>query len=118
MAFYKNGYRYHTKYDDFKNIPLGSYQHVGDNTLSLVRNLANAPEVSDPVPTPGKIVYFDILGLFMVSYTTLVATILNSLTVIVSISIFFYSIFDFKLSMSVMIFFYHHVNILYSFRFK
>lgn len=98
MAFYKNGYRYHTKYDDFKNIPLGSYQHVGDNTLSLVRSLANAPEVSDPVPTPGKIVYFDVLGLFMVSYTTLVATILNSITVIVSFSVFFYSIYQFKLS--------------------
>ncbi|XP_018573441.1 endoplasmic reticulum metallopeptidase 1 [Anoplophora glabripennis] len=100
MAFYKNGYRYHTKFDDFKNIPLGSYQHVGDNALSLVQNLANAPEVSDPVPTYGKIVYFDILGLFMVSYTTLVAAILNSITVIISLSVFFYSIMDFKLSLT------------------
>lgn len=102
MAFYKNGYRYHTKFDDFKNIPLGSYQHVGDNALSLVRNLANAPEVSEPVPTPGKIVYYDVLGLFMISYTTVVAAILNSAAVIISFSVFLYSIVQFKLSKLVM----------------
>ncbi|ENN70647.1 hypothetical protein YQE_12592, partial [Dendroctonus ponderosae] len=46
MAYYKDGYRYHTKYDGFDNIPLGSYQHGGDNTLALVKYLANAPEVA------------------------------------------------------------------------
>ncbi|KAJ8924322.1 hypothetical protein NQ315_007115 [Exocentrus adspersus] len=100
MAFYKNGYRYHTKYDDFKNIPLGSYQHVGDNTLSLVKSLANAPEVSEPVPTPGKTVYFDVLGLFMVSYTTFTAKIINFITVVISISVFIFSAMDLKLGLS------------------
>ncbi|KAJ8963361.1 hypothetical protein NQ318_018833 [Aromia moschata] len=97
MAFYKNGYRYHTKYDDFEHIPHGSYQHVGDNTLSLIKDLADAPEVENPVPTPGKMVYFDVLGWFMVSYTTTTAVILNLVTVFVSVSTFVYSAADFKL---------------------
>ncbi|KAJ8936603.1 hypothetical protein NQ314_012218 [Rhamnusium bicolor] len=99
MAFFKNGYRYHTKYDGFKNIPLGSYQHVGDNVLFLTRSIANAPELLDPVPTPGKTVYFDVLGWFMVSYTTFTATILNSVAVILSISVFLFSLIDLKLGL-------------------
>ncbi|KAJ3649732.1 hypothetical protein Zmor_021456 [Zophobas morio] len=97
MAFFKNGYRYHTQYDDFEHIPLGSFQHVGDNVLSLVRSLANAPEVASPKSDPGKVVFFDFLGLFMVSYTQTVASVINLCVVVFSFVIFVLSIHRFKL---------------------
>ncbi|CAH1155482.1 unnamed protein product [Phaedon cochleariae] len=96
MAFYKSGYRYHTKYDDFENIPPGSYQHVGDNILFLVKQLANAPELSEGTNVPGKMVYFDILGLFMVSYTTAIAIVVNSMVIILSLGAFIWCILDLK----------------------
>ena len=97
MAFFKNGYRYHTKYDDFEHIPLGSFQHVGDNTLSLVRSLGNAPEVAKPKANPGKVVYFDCLGFFMVSYSETVAYLINLTVVLFSFVIFALNIHSFKL---------------------
>lgn len=97
FAFYQNGYRYHTKYDDFGNIPHGSFQHVGDNILSLVRNLANAPEMTESNFSRGKTVYFDILGLFMINYTTTTSVILNLTTIILSVGVFVYALVDFKI---------------------
>ncbi|ERL85028.1 hypothetical protein D910_02451 [Dendroctonus ponderosae] len=75
MAYYKDGYRYHTKYDGFDNIPLGSYQHGGDNTLALVKYLANAPEVAEQNGSIGNSVYFDVFGLFMIAYRLKKSTI-------------------------------------------
>lgn len=99
MAFIKNGYRYHTKYDDFWNIPLGSFQHVGDNALSLVQNLANAPELDKPNEQPfGKITFFDFFGWFMVSYNDTLAIILNLLGIIVSLVAFVQCFHGFELS--------------------
>ncbi|XP_060528272.1 endoplasmic reticulum metallopeptidase 1-like isoform X4 [Cylas formicarius] len=90
MAFFKNGYRYHTKYDDFSHIPHGSYQHVGANALSLVKNLADAPELSQSAP--GKAVYFDIFTWFLVSYTNSAGVIINVAIVVLSVGVFVYSI--------------------------
>lgn len=47
LAFGRNGYLYHTKYDKEIYIPMGSHQHMGDNTLAILRPLANAPELED-----------------------------------------------------------------------
>ncbi|CAH0551529.1 unnamed protein product [Brassicogethes aeneus] len=91
MAFYKDGYRYHTKFDQFDVIPLGSYQHIGDNTLSLVKNLANAPELAstnNEEESNVGVIFYDIFGLFMVSYSTSTAIIINSIVVIGSLVIF------------------------------
>ncbi|XP_017128845.1 endoplasmic reticulum metallopeptidase 1-like [Drosophila elegans] len=63
-----NGFVYHTKYDRYDVIPRGSIQNTGDNLLGLVRALANAPELADNTET-GKAVFFDVLGLFFVSYS-------------------------------------------------
>lgn len=47
MAYIFNGYVYHTKYDRINAFPRASFQHTGDNVLSLARALANAPELDD-----------------------------------------------------------------------
>nr|XP_017000980.2 endoplasmic reticulum metallopeptidase 1-like [Drosophila takahashii] len=63
-----NGFVYHTKYDRYDIIPRESIQNTGDNLLGLVKALANAPELADTTET-GKAVFFDVLGLFFVSYS-------------------------------------------------
>ncbi|XP_066259368.1 endoplasmic reticulum metallopeptidase 1-like [Euwallacea similis] len=100
MAFIKNGYRYHTKHDRFSYIPFGSYQHVGDNALYLLKSLSNAPEVSQPLNMKGKAVYFDVFGWFFVHYTNFIGQIINVSTVMLSLVVFIYSLLSFKLAFS------------------
>ncbi|KAK9891008.1 hypothetical protein WA026_013341 [Henosepilachna vigintioctopunctata] len=88
MAFIRDGYRYHTKYDGFDNIPLGSYQQVGDNTMSLVEAIANNPELVNENPKTGKLVFFAYLGKFFISYTTTTALIFNLVVVVISLLTF------------------------------
>lgn len=40
MALISNGYVYHTSHDLLNTIPLGTYQNVGDNVLSLAKAFA------------------------------------------------------------------------------
>nr|XP_022904542.1 endoplasmic reticulum metallopeptidase 1-like [Onthophagus taurus] len=72
FAYIKNGYRYHTKYDDFTNINDGVYQRSGDNILSLVTSLSEAEEISLQEKTDGQndqgAVFFDVFGLFVIYY--------------------------------------------------
>lgn len=95
MAFIKDGYRYHTDYDGLSNIPLGSFQHVGDNTLSLIKALSKAPEISDQINRDTtNTVYYDFFGLFLVSYSENVGTFINLTTVIISITIATYGFLE------------------------
>lgn len=48
FAIYRNGYVYHTQSDRPEKVPLGTYQNVGDNILSIAKAIANAEELSDP----------------------------------------------------------------------
>ncbi|XP_017960616.1 endoplasmic reticulum metallopeptidase 1-like [Drosophila navojoa] len=73
-----NGFVYHTKYDLIDVIPRESFQNTGDNVLSLVRALANAPELYDTkAHEAGHTVYFDFLGLYLFNYPEATGTILN-----------------------------------------
>lgn len=53
MAYTYNGYVYHTKYDRAEIFPRGSFQNTGDNLLSLVREITNAPELEDTSVSAG-----------------------------------------------------------------
>ncbi|XP_076259381.1 endoplasmic reticulum metallopeptidase 1-like isoform X2 [Rhynchophorus ferrugineus] len=101
FAFADDGYRYHTEYDSFENIPLGSYQHVGDNILDFVIKIGNALETTEKERSLGKAVYFDIFGLFMITYSSKTAVILNVCTALVSILVFFLSIVIFRVRINV-----------------
>ncbi|XP_017150675.1 endoplasmic reticulum metallopeptidase 1 isoform X1 [Drosophila miranda] len=73
-----NGYTYHTKYDRFDVIPRTSIQNTGENVLSLVRGLSNATELHDPEAyASGHAVFFDVLGLYFISYSQSTGVILN-----------------------------------------
>lgn len=93
IAFYKNGYRYHTKFDEFSKIPLESFQHAGDNALALLLNLDKAPELKEPIGKKyDKVVFYDFLGFIMLDYSMTVAIIINSLTMVVSVGISYFGV--------------------------
>ncbi|KAH8270869.1 hypothetical protein KR018_008075, partial [Drosophila ironensis] len=86
MASVINGYVYHTKYDNYRNVERGTYQSTGENVLPLVWALANAPELDDTEAyAEGHMVYYDFLGWFMLTYTTGVSVAIN---IVVSIAAF------------------------------
>ncbi|XP_077981932.1 endoplasmic reticulum metallopeptidase 1-like [Glandiceps talaboti] len=79
MAFVSNGYIYHTEYDAPEYIPDGAMQRAGENIMELIKNIANSSYLEDPQEyRHGDVVFFDVIGLFMVTYPARIATILNS----------------------------------------
>lgn len=42
-----NGYVYHTKYDNFDLINLGSLQHTGENVISVMHELDGTQEIQN-----------------------------------------------------------------------
>lgn len=76
MAFIKNGYFYHTKFDSVDNITPGSIQHEGSNVLSLVETLGNL-DYSQIQYSEEKMVFFDMFGWFMVVYSETTARVIN-----------------------------------------
>ena len=76
FAYVKDGWRYHTRYDSIEYISIESVQHTGENILELMKKIANSDELAEPVEGSFA-VYFDFLGLFFISYTKFIGTILN-----------------------------------------
>ena len=67
IAFFEDGWYYHTAHDRTTNVRRGSVQHMGDNTLALARALASDPRGARGAdPTPG--VYYDVFGVAMLAY--------------------------------------------------
>ena len=66
IAFYRDGWKYHTALDRTAAVAPGSVQHMGDNALALARELA-AGELPDG-EHPARSVYYDLLGLHMIAY--------------------------------------------------
>lgn len=88
IAFPKNGYVYHTKFDDFGIIKPGAYQHVGDNVLALVRSLSSSDELSTAtLDSKEKTIYFDYLGIYMFSYSQTTAQVINISAAVISLLI-------------------------------
>ncbi|XP_022228995.2 endoplasmic reticulum metallopeptidase 1-like isoform X2 [Drosophila obscura] len=93
MAQCINGYTYHTKYDRFDVIPRTSIQNTGDNVLSLVRALSNATEVHDPeAHAAGHAIFFDVLGLYFISYSESTGVILNYAVAAATLVLIFVSV--------------------------
>lgn len=80
FAFNANGYVYHTKYDTADIIPLGTYQHTGDNMLALTKSLARSSELYNVTEHwDENVVFYDILGWTMLYYTQKEALLINLL---------------------------------------
>ncbi|KAF2884576.1 hypothetical protein ILUMI_21615, partial [Ignelater luminosus] len=97
FAFTRDGYRYHTSFDGFDNIPDSSYQYIGDITLSLARTLANAEELKNVEEQPTEdTVYYDYVGLFLISYKQTVGIIMHCVTAVLVLLVIAKSLYDFR----------------------
>lgn len=76
IAYCRGGWKYHTKFDHIRYVTLDSIQNTGNNILELVKLLANSKEMDEP-PEGTAAVYFDVFGIFFVSYSALVGKVLN-----------------------------------------
>lgn len=72
FAFIKGLAYYHTPLDSISNVTLGSLQHHGDYVLELARQFGNA---ASEVQRTANLVYFDVLGTWLVRYSQSMATV-------------------------------------------
>ncbi|XP_050356453.1 uncharacterized protein LOC126777488 [Nymphalis io] len=68
IAFIKGGNVYHTRNDRPELIEDGVIQNAGNMLLSLVRELADSQELENK-ESPSSEVYYDYMGLFLVTYS-------------------------------------------------
>ena len=88
IAYVKNGYIYHTKYDTEDRIPSGSIQRAGDNVLAVVKHLADSEVLTHTdASNRGAIVFFDLLGLCLIYYPEWLGALINLLVVVGSVAI-------------------------------
>jgi len=99
IAYVSHGHVYHTEYDTSQRIPDGSIQRAGDNILSVLNRLSrlkNLEEVSldntsmDDGSTTA--IYFDFLGLVMVSYASWIGVIVSTITVTMVIAALYHDL--------------------------
>ncbi|MFT7815443.1 endoplasmic reticulum metallopeptidase 1 [Arapaima gigas] len=78
LAFIENGFIYHTKYDTPDRIVPDSIQRAGDNIFAVLKHLLMSEKLADSSEyRHGNMVFFDLLGVFMVAYPARVGTIIN-----------------------------------------
>lgn len=85
FTFFRNGYKFHTRFDDYTSVPIESIQHVGDNLLTLVQGLANAQELKPLGQTVDKVVFYDFFELFVIHYTVAIASLIHIAVSLLSI---------------------------------
>ncbi|KAI8356061.1 hypothetical protein B0O80DRAFT_401189 [Mortierella sp. GBAus27b] len=68
MAVYKNSYLYHTHLDLDEFLEEGVPQHMGENALALATYLTEEANLTRLKKT-SSVVFFDVFGLFFVSYS-------------------------------------------------
>ncbi|XP_068032922.1 endoplasmic reticulum metallopeptidase 1 isoform X1 [Anomalospiza imberbis] len=87
LAFIENGYIYHTEYDTSDRILTDSIQRAGDNILAVLKYLATSEKLAKSFEyRHGNVVFFDILGLFVLAYPARVGTIMNYITSAIAFS--------------------------------
>ncbi|OZJ05360.1 hypothetical protein BZG36_01535 [Bifiguratus adelaidae] len=90
MALYKNSYVYHTDLDKSASIAVGAIQHMGENTLALVRHLIGDVELGIPIEKASDVVYFDVFGLVFIVYSWNTARLIQLGTAAVAFAVFLY----------------------------
>ncbi|CAO2839785.1 unnamed protein product [Amaranthus hypochondriacus] len=100
FAFIDNTAVYHTKNDKVELLKPGSLQHLGENMLAFLRHIASssdlakddvsrAPENTDE----NSVIYFDILGTYMIVYRQKFANLMHNSVILQSLSIWIMSLF-------------------------
>lgn len=86
FAWSKNGYVYHTRFDNVDQIPLGALQRTGDNILALTQGMIHGDHLSDldAQDTRGSLVFFDFLGAFVIRWPQYIASTVNIASIIIA----------------------------------
>ncbi|KAG0245690.1 hypothetical protein B0O80DRAFT_447867 [Mortierella sp. GBAus27b] len=69
MAVYTNSYLYHTHLDLNQYMEQGLPQHMGENTLALVKHLGDEIDLTGGLEKTSEVVYFDVLGYHFIVYS-------------------------------------------------
>ncbi|PAV72333.1 hypothetical protein WR25_04679 [Diploscapter pachys] len=79
IAYTKNGWVYHTEFDEEWRIEAGAIQRAGENILAVVNAIVKSPYLKQAghFEEANKWVFYDVVGLFTVYYSTQVAEFLN-----------------------------------------
>jgi hypothetical protein len=86
FAWSQNGYVYHTKFDNVRQIPLGTLQRTGENILALTLGIANSDKMANTKKyASGNLVFFDFLGAFVVRWSEDIGLFINTFAVAVSV---------------------------------
>lgn len=86
FAWLRNGYVYHTKFDNVKQIPMGTLQRTGDNILALAVSLVNNDKMANTEKyASGNLVFFDFLGAFMFRWSEGTGMLINTAAAAASI---------------------------------
>ncbi|GAB1611077.1 endoplasmic reticulum metallopeptidase 1-like [Argonauta hians] len=90
IAYVTNGYVYHTKNDRMEFIQPGCIQRGGENLKNLLETIASTPKLADPgADRHGNMVFYDIVGLFMLAYPKRIAGIINIVIVLCNLLVIF-----------------------------
>lgn len=105
LAWYRDGYKYHTPRDDLSFVEEGSLQHAGDNAFAYISAICSnttsakiwrddalkmqsdptykadqnkpLPDLLNAYPSRSQIIFYDFLSLITLHYTPLTATIIH-----------------------------------------
>ncbi|CAL2032715.1 unnamed protein product [Caenorhabditis brenneri] len=79
IAYTKNGWFYHTEFDEEWRIEPGAIQRAGENVLAVVRAILASPYLEKPATfdEENRWVFYDVVGLFTVYYSVNVGKLLN-----------------------------------------
>ncbi|XP_047539276.1 putative endoplasmic reticulum metallopeptidase 1-A isoform X3 [Vanessa atalanta] len=99
IAFIKGGNVYHTRNDRPELIQDGVIQNAGNMLLSLVRELADSEELENK-ESKSTVVYYDYMGLFMVTYSRTTGLVVDILIGLLGLSSVVYFLWLFGLRRS------------------
>ncbi|CAJ0567445.1 unnamed protein product, partial [Mesorhabditis spiculigera] len=79
IAYTKNGWVYHTEFDEEWRIEPGAIQRAGENILAVVRKIITSPYLRQAADFDegNRWVFYDVIGLFTVYYTVAAAQCFN-----------------------------------------
>ncbi|KFD58285.1 hypothetical protein M513_01048 [Trichuris suis] len=89
IAFVKNGYVYHNEFDRPEYITAGCIQRAGENVLAIVNAIMQSDCMRSHCAEDDKYgVFFDMLGLFTVSYSLRISRMVNLFSIAATAAIF------------------------------
>lgn len=83
IALFQDGYAYHTDRDDVDRLEAGSLLHMGSVLVAAVREMAQVELREAP---QADVVFFDVLGLAMLSYGRRTAVILGVISIVLALA--------------------------------